>query len=139
MSEGSPSRTQHRSGARHHIASLCGSLRSRSTILSTSATHLQLIRRPQQCSGARYRALAVINSVCIDYFYVYYDHVNATPDKAKFFSINSRFLFLLLPHLILGGSARQANFTGHQLHMRRVDSGPPYRLHMRRIDSGPPH
>jgi hypothetical protein len=49
--------------------------------------------RSQQCSGARYHALAVIDFVCIDYIRVYYDHVNTTPDKAKFFSINSRLLF----------------------------------------------
>jgi hypothetical protein len=41
------------------------------------------LRRSQQCSGARHRAPAVVDPVRIGY--AYYDRVNATPDKAKFF------------------------------------------------------
>jgi hypothetical protein len=107
-----------------------------------------------------HRALAIVDSVCIDH-----DRAYAAPDKAKFFSIKSRLLFLLL-HPILGGYAMQDIFAGHQLHDRRVDFGPPHRLQfsaaltpvhrveyrpplhrlqsvvltsVHRVDSGPPH
>jgi hypothetical protein len=87
--------TQHRSGAHRRALSI-----ARGLVVVHSASLGGSSSCTQHRSGTCHRALAVVYSVCIDH-----DRVNTTPDKAKFLYVNSRFLFLLLPHPILGGCA----------------------------------
>jgi hypothetical protein len=80
------------------------------------------------CSRAQHRALAIIDSVCIDL-----DHADhATPDKSQVIPYQELVFVLLSPHPVLGGYAMQANITqGIDYALR------PHRLHLRRVDSGP--
>jgi hypothetical protein len=89
-------------------------------------------------SGARHRALAIVDSVCVELDYVHRaDHT--TLDKFRFFLYQESIIIYFCRTRHSGAALCKQLYRSSTTRLGRVDSGPPHQLHLRHVDSGPPH